>query len=77
MRALIAAASAALLLACSNTNELVSRSLASGTVGCPADQIQIENETATGRIHNFTAVCKGVRYACTYMHPNPIACKAQ
>lgn len=62
---------------CSTTNERVSKALASGAVGCPTDEVQIENETATGKIHNFTAVCKGQRYACSYMYPNPIACKEQ
>lgn len=65
------------LSGCANTNERVSRSLASGSVGCPADEVVIENETASGNIHNFTAVCKGARFSCTYLYPNPISCKEQ
>lgn len=57
------------------TSAKVSRSLASGTIGCPTRDIQIRNETVSHNVHNFTAVCDGKEYFCTYMYPNPISCK--
>ena len=64
------------LAAC--TSAKISRSLASGAIGCAPNDIQILNETANvGGVHNFTAVCKGVNYVCTYKYPNPTACTKQ
>lgn len=64
------------LAAC--TSAKISRSLASGAIGCAPDDIEILNETAnSGGVHNFIAVCKGVNYVCSYKYPNPIACTKQ
>jgi hypothetical protein len=57
------------------TSARISSSLASGTVGCPVDEITITDETVYRGIHNFTATCRGVQHVCTYMYPNPISCK--
>jgi len=62
-----------LLIGC--TSAKISRSLASGTVGCPPDDIAIANETVSSGVHNFTATCRGVDYYCTYIYPAPISCK--
>lgn len=59
------------------TSAKISRSLASGTVGCPVDEITITNETVSSGVHNFTATCRGVDHFCTYMYPNPISCKSE
>lgn len=59
------------------TSAKISRSLASGTVGCPVDEIAISNETVSSGVHNFTATCRGVDHFCTYMYPNPISCKSE
>lgn len=56
------------------TNPEVSRRLASGAIGCPANQIGISNEQATRGIHTFTAHCNGREYFCTYKYPAPITC---
>ncbi|MBU1052987.1 MAG: hypothetical protein KKC46_04055 [Proteobacteria bacterium] len=57
------------------TSARISKSLASGSIGCPPNQIIITNETVYRGIHNFTATCEGIEYHCTYMYPNPINCK--
>lgn len=62
-----------LLTAC--TSARVSKSLASGAIGCPVKEITITNETVSSGVHNFTATCDGVDYFCSYMYPNPINCK--
>lgn len=72
---IIASVCALLLVGC--TSARISRSLASGSIGCPANQIAIANETVHAGVHNFTATCDGVSYFCTYMYPNPISCKAK
>ena len=57
------------------TSARISRSLASGEIGCPVKEVKITNETATLEgLHNFTATCNGVEYHCSYMYPNPIKC---
>ncbi|MDC8010966.1 energy transducer TonB [Tahibacter soli] len=56
------------------TNPEISRRLASGSVGCPANEIGISNEEAHRGIHTFTAHCKGREYFCTYKYPDPISC---
>ena len=53
----------------------VSRNLASGTVGCPPQEIAIADEDVDNGVHTFRATCKGREYYCTYMYPNPISCK--
>jgi len=57
------------------TSAKISRSLASGAIGCPVKDIAISNETVGSGVHNFTATCGGVDYYCTYMYPNPTSCK--
>ena len=52
----------------------ISRRLASGAIGCPANEVGISNEQATRGIHTFTAHCKGREYFCTYKYPAPISC---
>lgn len=60
---------------CAMTNERVSRDLASGEIGCPASEIEIENETATIRgNHNFEAICRGKRFFCHYHQTSGIDC---
>jgi len=56
------------------TNPEISRRLASGAIGCPANEIGIANEEATRGIHTFTAHCRGREYFCTYKYPAPISC---
>lgn len=70
------AALAAFALTCAGcTSMTVSQNLASGTVGCSPEEITIVNEDVDRGVHTFQAICKGVEYYCTYMHPNPISCK--
>lgn len=57
------------------TSAEVSKSLASGSIGCPIKEITIQDETVNNGVHNFTAQCGGIDYFCTYMYPNPISCK--
>jgi hypothetical protein len=58
------------------TSARISKSLASGAIGCPVDAIEISDETASFEgLHNFTATCEGVEYYCSYMYPNPINCR--
>lgn len=52
----------------------ISRRLASGAIGCPANEVGISNEQATRGVHTFTAHCKGREYFCTYNYPAPISC---
>ena len=73
MKIFIISAFCILLMGC--TSARVSRSLASGAVGCPPNEIEIIDETVNSGVHNFTARCNGVDYFCTYMYPNPISCK--
>jgi hypothetical protein len=76
MKIKIILASIVLLTIFGCTSTRISKSLASGAVGCPIDEVQITNETATIEgLHNFTATCDGVEYFCSYMYPNPINCK--
>jgi len=73
MRKILIAALCALVMGC--TSARISRSLASGAIGCPVKDIKISNETVSSGVHNFTATCDGVDYFCTYMYPNPTSCK--
>ena len=59
------------------TNPDISRSLASGAVGCPVEEIGISKEDDTRGVHSFTATCRGVDYFCTYIYPAPISCQAR
>ena len=65
------------VLLMAGTNPKISRSLAAGAIGCAPAEIGIKHETQTRSIHNFTAVCRGTEYFCSYMYPNPISCKAR
>lgn len=65
------------LLLTAFTNANISRSLASGAVGCPPDEIGISKEDDTRGVHSFTATCHGVDYFCTYIYPAPISCHAR
>lgn len=56
------------------SNPEISRRLASGAIGCPANEIGISNEESTRGIHTFTAHCKGREYFCTFKHPAPVSC---
>jgi len=62
------------LLLMAGTNPEVSRSLASGSIGCSPAEIGISDETSMRGIHNFVAHCKGREYFCTYKYPAPIVC---
>ena len=73
MNKIIIAVVCVLLTAC--TSARVSKSLASGAIGCPVKEIKITDETVSRGIHNFTATCNGEEYFCSYMYPNPINCK--
>ena len=55
-------------------NPDVSRRLASGAIGCPANEVGISNEESNRGIHTFTAHCRGGEYFCTYNYPAPISC---
>lgn len=55
-------------------NSDVSRRLASGAIGCPANEVGISNEESSRGIHTFTAHCRGGEYFCTYNYPAPISC---
>ena len=49
------------------TSARISRNLSSGAIGCPSQEIQITNETAgIEGTHNWTAVCKGQTFICSY-----------
>lgn len=74
MKKLLLITSVIALVDCTNAD--ISRSLASGAIGCPVDAIEITEETASyNGLHNFTATCAGVKNYCTYFYPNPINCK--
>ena len=65
-----------ILLISGCTSARISKSLASGAIGCPTKDVKISDETATVEgLHNFTATCDGIEYFCSYMYPNPINCK--
>lgn len=55
-------------------NPDVSRRLASGAIGCPANEVGISKEESHRGIHTFTAHCRGGEYFCTYNYPAPISC---
>jgi hypothetical protein len=59
------------------TSATISKNLAAGAIGCPPNDIVIQNETATliGSMHNFEAVCKGKRFICSYQPTTGINCK--
>ena len=62
------------------TNPRISRSLASGVIGCHPSEIIIENETAAAwpeALHNFDAICKGERYICSYQPTTGINCRKE
>jgi hypothetical protein len=73
MKIFIIFALCVLLIGC--TSARVSRSLASGAIGCPPNEIEMINETVNSGVQNFTVRCNGVYYFCTYKYPNPISCK--
>jgi len=74
MKIYLIAISVILLTGC--TNARISQNLSSGVIGCPASQIKIQNETATtiGGMHNWTAICKGQSYICSYQETTGVNC---
>lgn len=66
-----------LLTGCTNTS--ISKKMSSGAIGCPANQIAIQNETASGFLggmHNWTAICNGTSYVCSYQETTGVNCSA-
>ncbi|MFZ6871825.1 hypothetical protein ACO0LF_07165 [Undibacterium sp. Di27W] len=61
--------------ACTSTK--ISQNLASGAIGCSPTDIGIFNEKVSSGVHTFMASCGSKKYFCTYLYPNPIACKEQ
>ena len=67
-----------LLIVAGCTSARVSRNLSSGAIGCPPQDIEILNETASyDGTHNFEAICKGKRFFCSYHTTTGINCKEQ
>lgn len=63
------------ILMTSCTSSRVSRNLASGSIGCPVNEISIFNERASyGGSHNFEAVCQGQRFFCHYHQTSGVDC---
>lgn len=76
MKLIFVFASMLLLTAC--TSARVSKNLSSGVIGCPANQITIQNETATvDGLHNWTAICNGVSYICSYQTTTGVNCSPE
>lgn len=73
----LAAAILCLLLLTGFTNPDISRSLASGAIGCTPEDVGIRKEDSTRGVHSFIATCHGVDYFCTYIYPAPISCNTQ
>jgi hypothetical protein len=66
-------AACALVSGCTSTR--VSRSLASGVIGCPSSDIKITDETASvSGTHEFTAECDGRKYFCSYVYGSNTNC---
>ena len=65
---------AAMIAGC--TSARISRSLSSGVIGCPSDDINIIDERAslTGT-HEWIAECKGKRYVCSFVAGSNTNCK--
>lgn len=60
------------------TSARISRSLTSGAIGCPQNEIEITNETASGvmgRLHNWEAQCRGKNFVCSYDQTTGVNCK--
>lgn len=74
MKIYLIAISVILLTGC--TNARISKNLSSGAIGCPANQIKIQNETAStiGGMHNWTAICNGISYICSYQETTGVNC---
>ncbi|MGZ5055468.1 MAG: hypothetical protein ACXWAT_11080, partial [Methylobacter sp.] len=61
------------LSACTSTG--VSKSLASGVIGCPSQNIKITEETASVRgTHEWIAECNGKLYVCSYVYGSNTNC---
>ncbi|MEI6896230.1 MAG: hypothetical protein V5786_01850 [Psychromonas sp.] len=66
----------ALITGC--TSSRISRNLSSGAIGCPANEITIQNETASfiGGMHNWTAICNGKSHICSYQETTGVNCSS-
>lgn len=74
MKALLAVVVVVLIAGC--TSARISRSLSSGAIGCPSDEITITNERASiVGTHEWIAECKGKRYVCNYVSGGNANCK--
>lgn len=57
------------------TSARISRKFSSGQIGCTEDEIQIANESASIEgMHNWVAICQGVKYVCTYHYQDGAKC---
>ena len=57
------------------TSARISKSLSSGAVGCPANEITIKNERASfGGLHTWIAECKGHQFVCSYQETTGVNC---
>jgi hypothetical protein len=58
------------------TSARISRSLSSGVIGCPSDEITIIDERASASgTHEWIAECRGKRYICSYVYGSNTNCK--
>lgn len=59
----------------------ISQRLASGAIGCAPNSILISDYSPSSKnplmnsVHTFAATCNDVKYYCSYLYPNPVACK--
>lgn len=65
---------ACLATACTSTR--ISKKFSAGEIGCDEDSIQIANESASIEgMHNWVAICKGIKYVCSYHTGDGATCK--
>lgn len=74
MRTMAVLIAALMLAGC--TSARISRSMSSGVIGCPTDQIEIVDEKASlSGTHEWIAECKGKRYVCSFVAGSNTNCK--
>lgn len=58
------------------TSARISKSLSSGVIGCPTNEITIIDEKASvSGTHEWIAECRGKRYICSYVYGSNTNCR--
>ncbi len=67
---------AILVMVAGCTSARISKSLSSGVIGCPSNEIEIIDEQASvSGTHEWIAECRGKRYVCNYVYGSTTTCK--